>query len=357
MRPRNLALLLILAACASAALVAAARSTAREETFAVRRLVADVPGRAAHVDPQLVNPWGLAATPTGEWWTGNEARESSTLYSGTGRKTVLDVHVEGGPTAVVFNGGRDFVERGGGRSDPARFIYACEDGVVRAWTPTVPTGWSTRAVPVFHGGPAALYRGLAMLGSRLYVTDFHNARVVVLDSQWQRVALGHGAFTDPAVPAWYAPFGIAAIGRHIFVTYAWRAPVNGNDAPTGGYVSEFTPDGRLVARLPRARLNEPWGLTLAPKGFGDVGGDLLVGNFGGGTIGAYRRSHARWIFDGYLRRRDHRPITISGLWSLAFGNDGLAGSSHTLFFTAGPHTWRGPTEQSVHGLFGAIEPA
>jgi uncharacterized protein (TIGR03118 family) len=357
MRPRNLALLLILAACASAALVAAARSTAREETFVVRRLVADVPGHAAHVDPQLVNPWGLAATPTGEWWTGNEARESSTLYSGTGRKTLLDVHVDGGPTAVVFNRGRGFVERGGGRSDPARFIYACEDGVVRAWTPTVPTGWSTRAVPVFHGGPASLYRGLALLGSRLYVTDFHNARVVVLDSRWRQVPLSHGAFTNPGVPPWYAPFGIAAIAGHIFVTYAWRAPVNGNDSPTGGYVDEFTPDGRLVARLPRTRLNEPWGLTLAPKGFGDVGGDLLVGNFGEGTIAAYRRSQARWIFDGYLRRRDHRPIAISGLWSLAFGNDGLAGSSRTLFFTAGPHRWRGPTEQSVHGLLGAIEPA
>ena len=104
------------------------------------------------------------------------------------RKTVLDVHVDGGPTAVVFNSGRGFVERGGGRSDPARFIYACEDGIVRAWTPTVPTGWSTRAVPVFSGAPAAIFRGLALLGSRLYATDFHNGTVVVLDSQWQQVA-------------------------------------------------------------------------------------------------------------------------------------------------------------------------
>ena len=124
------ALAALVVACASAALVVAARSTPRTDTFVVHRLVADTPGRAAHVDPQLVNPWGLAATPTGEWWTGNEARESSTLYSGTGRKTVLDVHVDGGPTAVVFNSGRGFVERGGGRSDPARFIYACEDGIV-----------------------------------------------------------------------------------------------------------------------------------------------------------------------------------------------------------------------------------
>ena len=338
-------------------MVVAARSTPRADAFTLQRLVADVPGRAAHVDPQLVNPWGLAATPTGEWWTGNEARGSSTLYSGTGRKTVLDVHVDGGPTAVAYNGGHGFVERGGGRSDPARFIYACEDGVVRAWTPTVPNGWSTRAVPVFTGAPAAIFRGLALLGSRLYVTDFHNGRVVVLDAQWRTVPLRRGAFVDPAVPEWYAPFGIGAIGGHVFVTYAWRAPVNGNDAPTGGYVDEFTPAGRLVSRLPRTQLNEPWGLVRAPTGFGHAGGDLLVGNFGDGTIAAYRRSHGRWAFDSYLRRTDGRRIAISGLWSLAFGNDGLAGSSHTLFFTAGPHTWRGPTEQSVHGLLGAIEPA
>jgi len=356
MRLRSVALAALVVACAGA-LVVAARSTPRDDAFVVRRLVSDVPGRAAHVDPQLVNPWGLAATATGEWWTGNEARESSTLYSGTGRKTVLNVHVDGGPTAVVFNGGRGFVERGGGRSDPARFIYACEDGVLRAWTPTVPTGWSTRAVPVFQGGAAAIYRGLALLDSRLYVTDFHNGRVVVLDRHWREVRLARGAFVDPAIPEWYAPFGIAASGGHVFVTYAWRAPVNGNDAPTGGYVDEFTAEGRRIARLPRATLSEPWGVVRAPKSFGRFGGDLLVGNFGAGTIGAYRRSHGRWTFDGYLRGRDHKPIAISGLWSLAFGNDGLAGSSHTLFFTAGPHTWVGATEQSVHGLLGAIDPA
>jgi uncharacterized protein (TIGR03118 family) len=356
MRPRNAALAVLAAACASTAVVVAARSTTRY-AFVVHRLVADVPGRAAYVDPQLVNPWGLAATPTGEWWTGNEARGTSTLYSATGRKTVLDVHVDGGPTAVAFNGGRGFVERGGGRSDPARFIYACEDGSLRAWTPTVPTGWSTRAVRVFEGEPAALFRGLALLASRLYATDFHNAQVVVLDARWRRVRLAVGAFTDSSIPEWYAPFGVAAIGGHVFVTYASRAPVNGNDSPTGGYVDEFTATGRLVARLPREHLNEPWGLVRAPRGFGRFGGDLLVGNFGDGTIAAYRESSGRWRADGYLRGSKGRPIAISGLWSLAFGNDGLAGSSHTLFFTAGPHTWRGPTEQSVHGLLGSIESA
>jgi uncharacterized protein (TIGR03118 family) len=333
------------------------RSSAAEDAYVVTKLVADVPGRASHADPQLVNPWGLAATPTGEWWTGNEARESSTLYSSTGRKTPLDVHVDGGPTAVVYHPGNGFVVRGGGRSDPARFVFACEDGTLRAWTPTVPEGWSKDAEVVFEGAPAALFRGLALLGSRLYAADFHNAQVVVVDARWRRVRLARGAFTDPRVPQWYAPFGIRALGGHLFVTYAWRAPVNGNDAPTGGFVDEYTPDGRLVARLPRAGLNEPWGLALAPRGFGRVGGDLLVGNFGDGTIAAYRRDGRGWKREGVLLGRHGTPISFSGLWSLAFGNDGLAGSSRTRFFTAGAHTWRGPTEPAVHGLLGTIDPA
>ena len=335
----------------------AARSGVRGDAYAVHGLVADLPGHAAHTDPQLVNPWGLAATPTGEWWTGNEARESSTLYSATGRKTPLAVHVDGGPTAVVWNGGPGFLERGGGRSDPARFVFACEDGTLRAWTPTVPTGWSSRTEVVFEGGPAALFRGLALLDGRLYAADFHNAKVVVVDDRWRRVRLPRGAFADPAVPPWYAPFGIRALDGSLFVTYAWRAPVDGNDAPTGGFVDEFTPAGRLVARLPRAGLNEPWGLALAPRGFGRFGGDLLVGNFGDGTIAAYRREGRGWQRDGVLDGRDGKPIAISGLWSLSFGNGGLAGPARTLFFTAGPHGWRGPTEQSVHGLLGSITPA
>src|SRR5204862_1681108 len=107
---------------------------------------------------------------------------------------------------------------------------------------------------------------------RLYATDFHNGRVLVFDSRWRRV-VRRGAFVDRAIPAWYAPFGIQAVGRRIFVTYAWRAPVNGNDAPTGGYVDEFDLDGRLDARVGRmGPLDEPWGMAGAPKGFGARGG-------------------------------------------------------------------------------------
>jgi uncharacterized protein (TIGR03118 family) len=331
---------------------------APRNAYVVRSLVADREQRAAHVDSQLVNAWGLAASPSGPWWTSNEASATSTLYSGVGRKQLLTVSVSGGPTGVAWHPGNGFRVSAGKVSGSARFIYACEDGKLRAWAPTVPTGWSTEAVVVAdEGGEAAVFRGVAIDGSRVYATDFHNARVDVYDSRWHRVRVA-GAFVDRSIPAWYAPFGIQAIDGHLFVTYVWRAPVNGNDAPTGGYVDEFDRDGALIARVARGgKLNAPWGLARAPGSFGRFGGDLLVGNFGDGRINAYRRTGKRWSYDGTLHDGRGRPIVVNGLWGLAFGNGGLAGPTGTLFFTSGPHAWRGETETSVHGLLGSIAPA
>jgi uncharacterized protein (TIGR03118 family) len=325
--------------------------------YVVRPLVSDSRAHARRIDRSLVNAWGLAASPTGPWWTSNEASESSTLYAGDGRKQLLTVHVDGGPTGVVYNGGNGFRVSGGGASDPARFIYACEDGMIRAWTPTVPRGWSTQSeVVVDEAAVAAVFRGLAISGDRVYATDFHNAHVDVYDDHWRPVRRP-GAFRDPEIPAWYAPFGIQALGGHVFVTYVWRAPVNGNDAPTGGYVDEYDRAGHLLSRVARkGPLNAPWGLALAPKSFGRFGGDLLVGNFGDGRINAFRRAGSAWVHDGTLRRRNRKPVVISGLWGIAFGNDGTAGPAGTLFFASGPHDWRGDTELGVHGLVGAIAP-
>ena len=148
-----------------------------------------------------------------------------------------------------------------------------------------------------------------------------------------------------------ACFGIQSIGDRIFVTYAWRAPVNGNDAPTGGYVDEFDRDGRLLARVGnKEQLDEPWGVALAPLGFGRFGGDLLVGNFGSGAINAYARDESGWRFHGRL------PVKAPGVWGIAFGNGAAAGPRTTLFYAAGPHGWHGATEVNIHGALGAISP-
>ncbi len=335
-----------------------ARGSGRPNAYTVHRLVSDKPARARTLDHRLVNAWGVAASPTGPWWTANEASATSTLYDGSGRKQMLTVSVAGGPTGVVYHRGKGFRITAGGASDPARFVYACEDGMLRAWTPTVPTGWSTHAVVVADaGGEAAVFRGIAIDGERIYATDFHNGRVDVFDARWHRVAR-RGNLVDRSIPEWYAPFGIQAIGGHIFVTYVWRAPVNGNDAPTGGYVDEFDPAGKLLARVARkGALNAPWGLALAPASFGRFGGDLLVGNFGDGRINAYRRVGSGWKHDGTLQDAHGHPLVVNGLWGLAFGNGASAGPKDTLFFTSGPHDWRGETELGVHGLLGSITAA
>jgi uncharacterized protein (TIGR03118 family) len=355
---RRTTVLLALAAAAVAALALWPRASSG---YVVAHLVAD-PGFSARVhDATLVNAWGLAASPTGPWWTANEARGTSSLYAGDGQKQSLTVTVEGGPTGVAYVSGRGFPVTANGRSGPARFVYAAEDGTIRAWSPGVPDGWSKQAeVVVDRAGTAAVFRGVTVArqpdGSQLlYATDFHNGRVDVFDDRWRPVRTA--GFRDASIPEWYEPFGIEAIGDRIFVTYAQPAPVNGNDQPSGGYVDEFTLDGRLVAHVDRmGPLNEPWGVALAPQGFGSAAGALLVGNFGSGQIDVYRRRGDGWSFRGQLAARDGKPITVSGLWALRFGNGALAGPRTTLFFTAGPHRWFGASELQVHGLLGSIVP-
>ena len=345
-------------AAAAAVLAAGGGATGAMGGFAIEPLVSDGGVAAQYRDRSIVNGWGLVAGSTGPWWTTNEATDMSTLYSGSGEKERLAVRVAGGPTGIVFNGGTGFRISGGGHSDPARFIYACEDGRIRAWTPTVPAGWSTTAVvAVDAAGEAAIFRGVAIAGGRLYATDFHNGRVDVFDSHWRRVRLGAHAFVDPAVSPWYAPDNIQAFRGHLFVTYVYRAPVNGNDAPSGGYVDEFALDGKLVARVAAMKeLQEPWGLALAPHTFRNFGGDLLVANFGDGHVLAYRKASSGWRYDGSLPDRSGRPLVVNGIWGLAFGNGSAAGPRDRLYFMSGPHVWRGATEQAVHGLFGAIAP-
>jgi uncharacterized protein (TIGR03118 family) len=324
--------------------------------YALRPLVSDGGVTAAHRDRSLVNAWGLAALPTGPWWVANEASDTSTLYTADGRKQLLTVSVSGGPTGIAAYGGTRFLVHGGGKSDPARFVYACEDGRIRAWTPTVPTGWSNTAeIVVDHAGDAAVYRGVAFAHGLLYATDFHNDRVDVFDGAWRPVRL---PFADPGISDGYAPAGIEAFGDRVFVTYIFRAPVDGNDAPTGGYVDEFDLRGHLLARVAGGReLNEPWGLALAPRGFGRYGGDLLVSSFGDGHIDAFRRTASGWRHDGVLAGKDGKPIAVNGVWGIAFGNGHTAGNRSTLFVASGPHRWRGASELAVHGLLAAIEPS
>src|SRR3954452_11322552 len=283
------ATLAVLTALTVASSVAAAPLA---DVFTVTNLVADR-GLSAQVDDSsLINGWGLSAGPTTPGGGSDKGTNVSALYDGTGAKQALTVTVAGGPTGTVFNGSAtDFVVSRDGKSGSARFLFATEAGTILGWSPTV--NGTTALVGADRSAQKASYKGLATLNDRLYASALHNTRVDVFDASFKPVTLA-GGFKDPKLPKGYAPFGIQALGARIFVTYAKQDAVKRVDVPGGGrgYVDEYTPEGKLVARVAsggrkNAPPNAPWGLALAPSSFGAFSSDLLVGNFGNGRISAY----------------------------------------------------------------------
>jgi uncharacterized protein (TIGR03118 family) len=333
-----------------------------QQTYTVTNLVSDGTIPADHTDAHLVNAWGLTATASSPWWVANNGTGTSTLYNGAGEAqfgaTPLVVSVPGAPTGAVANTTTDFFVSRDGVSGRAVFIFATEDGTIRGWSPGVPPPPpSTQTeVAVDNSAAGSVYKGLA-IGTRpvdgsnfLYANDFANGKIDVFDKNFQRVEM---PFVDPGLPAGYGPFGIQNIGGHLFVTFAKQS--GGNDEVAGqglGFVDEFATDGTFITRVAtRGQLNAPWGLAMAPSNFGRFSGDLLVGNFGDGTINAYApQGDGTFAHRGQLRTADHKPLTIDGLWGLGFGNGAVAGSGATnaLYFTAGP-------DDETHGLFGRIQ--
>jgi uncharacterized protein (TIGR03118 family) len=303
-------------------------------------------------DTALVNGWGLSASSTSPWWTSNERTNTSTLYTGVGSKNALVVTVPGGPTGTVANSSTtDFAISQGAASSPARFLFDTLGGQILGWAPTVNATGSVVAVD--NSSTGAVYTGLASLNDRLYAADFHNARIDSFDASFKPLAL---PFKDPNIPKGWAPFNIQALGGNLFVTYAFQDAKTKKQAVPGGglgYVDEFTPDGTLVARIAskgkaNAPLNAPWGLAMAPANFGAYSNDLLVGNFGNGRISAYASvSPTKWVYKGQVRVASGTPITIDGLWAIAFGNGASSGPTNNLYFLAGP-------TGGAHGLFGFI---
>jgi uncharacterized protein (TIGR03118 family) len=363
MTRRILALLASVGLLMIGAVPASAANINSRNAFVVHNLQSNVPGLAANTDPDLVNGWGITASPSGSpWWVSDNGTHKSTLYNGnTGLKVtalVVDVAGDGGPadpTGVVFNGSTEFVITGsGGAIAPARFIFDSEDGTVSGWN------GGTASVVKATSPDGAIYKGLAIgsvtsdsgTHSYLYATDFHNARVDVYNGTFHLVHWAN-AFVDPGIPHGYAPFGIQTIGTRVFVTYAKQdaAAKDEIQGPGFGFVSAFGMDGSFEGRVAsRGDLNAPWGLAMAPAGWERFGGHLLVGNFGDGRINGYRQDDGTWEARGHLKGPNHRPIVIDGLWGIGFGNNGSAGPATTLYFAAGPNG-------EADGLFGSITAA
>lgn len=302
-------------------------------------LVSDVPGWAAHTDPNLVNPWGISSSPTSPFWVSNNGTGTSTLYNSTGNPLPLVVNISGAPTGQAFTGGAFAGDV---------FVFATDNGTIAGWRGALGTHAETLYT---SSDPSSSYLGLAFAttatGSYLYAANFGAGRIDVVNNAGSPPLTG--SFTDPGLPAGYAPFNIQKLGNVLYVTYALRGSDGDEVVGVGnGFVNKFDLNGNLIGRVAsNGLLNAPWGVAIAPTGFGNLGGSLLVGNFGDGTIHAYDPTSGDFI--GTLRDSFGGTLSIDGLWALTFGNGGNGGLADRLYFTAGP-------EGETHGLVGSLSP-
>lgn len=316
--------------------------------------VANHPGVAMRTDHRLVNAWGLASSPTSPLWVANNGTSTATVYrGGVGgapvKKVPLTVKIAGGaPTGEVFNGTHGFTVRGPHGKAPATFIFDSESGTITAWSSEASGSRATVQAHV-HG---AVFKGLALwhTGHRhlLLAADFANGRIRAFDSHFDQVRLPASVLRDPRLPSGFAPFNVMTRGDSVFVAYAKQVPGSEDEAHGAGlgFVDRFTHHGRTVTRIAsRGPLNAPWGMTMAPRGWGRLAGDLLVGNFGSGRIDVFQHRH----FVGQLRDAKHHPITIDGLWALHPGTAGTGGRD-SVWFSSGPN-------DEKDGLVGQLVPA
>jgi uncharacterized protein (TIGR03118 family) len=372
-RARQAAVIVTAGALTALGVTAASADASPPGGYKQINMVSDQPGVAPLADPDLVNAWGLSASPGTDaapgspLWVSDNGTDKTTLYAGASATTVTKVSTfpngidvtSGAPTGQVFNADTDpngfVVHDAAGHSARAVFIFDSENGGIDGWNPGVGatgTGPSTVTEVAVKNGANAVYKGLAQAVASdghtyLYAANFRSGRVEAYDDTFTPVELPGGLFVDTKIPAGFAPFNVQELAGQLYVSYAKQdATLHDDVAGQGnGFVDVFTNDGAFVKRLvTRGQLNSPWGLALAPASFGRFGGALLVGNFGNGKINAYNINNGSRL--GELRGTKNKPIAIDGLWGLRFGN-GNAAKTGELLFSAGP-------DGESHGLLGKI---
>jgi uncharacterized protein (TIGR03118 family) len=334
---------------------------AQQSGYFQTNLVSNTAGVATTTDPQLLNPWGISILPGQDFWIANNNSGTSTLYDLNGNKdTALVVTIPGAtknpngnctpgcPTGNVSNAnGNSF---GGGQ-----FIFDTEDGLVAIWT-----GASSTATVAFdNSASGAVYKGLALLnGTSLLAANFNSGKVDVLNSNFTLAPLS-GSFTDPKLPAGYAPHGIHVINNQIYVAYAMQDAAK-HDAMPGaglGQVDIFDTNGNFVSTFVAAggQLNAPWGIVATPATFGAFPNAILVGNFGDGTINAFDTTGK---FLGQITDASNKMLVNLGLWDMVFGGGGTSGAPGTLYLTAGGGNQPNfPAGGSTTSVFASVVPS
>jgi len=306
-------------------------------------------GSNVRVDPNFVNGWGIAFSPTGNAWISAEDAGTSVIFDKTGAQVLAAVTIPtssastgGAPSGQVFNSTTDFVIPS---STAAKFIFAGTDGVISAWS------GGGAAARVINNSATSAYTGIAIASDAgnnfLYAANFKTNKIDVFDKNFAPVSK---SFTDPALPSGYAPFNIQNVGGQLYVMYAKVEEATGDEEKGAGfgYVDIYNPDGSLVKRFSsQGVLNAPWGIAMAPAGFiKDHSNAILIGNFGDGRINAF---DANGTLLGTLMNNGN-ALVIDGLWGISFAPSTATGVDPMwLFYAAGPN-------DEHDGLFGYVKP-
>jgi uncharacterized protein (TIGR03118 family) len=337
------------AALAAGVALMLAATTCRAVEVSVKGLVTDDPlaNPAQITDPGLVNAWGLSMSAASPFWISSNGGGTSAVYrvnpvTQAVTKVALTVTIPGAgnPTGQVFN------TQGAGQFNGDAFLFVSEDGSVSGWRGSLGTNAEVL------GALSATYKGAAYASTGgnayLYAADFSRGSIDVFKGNSGAANLT-GTFSDPTLPSGFAPFNVQALAGSLFVSYAQQDPGSPDEVDGAGlgFVDRYDLQGHLLGRVASGgALDAPWGMAIAPGSFGALAGSLLVGNFGDGHINAYDLGSDSWV--GQLAGTDGQALAIDGLWGLSVGNDGGAGSSQDLYFTAGP-------DGESHGLFGVLQ--
>ena len=359
------------------------------------------------VERKMINAWGIAIRPVGaggHFWVA--AKDASYEYIGdvstSPDEKLRPLHQDKLKVVKLPVGGKDNVATGVVFSDskdsfvitqeiegvepvtaPSKFLFASDGGIISAWTERKKAdGTFDRSgianTVIDESKEGAQFFGLAANHdyNRIYAANFgKNSGIEVFDGAFKPAPVTFDLPFDDnkngKVDAGeYAPFNVQSLttpdgDHHIFVSYAKTQACNAEGLAKGdckkgelfageedtskpgqGRVAEFTEDGKLVTVWKDGgKLSAPWGMAFAPADFGALSGDLLVGNFGDGTIAAYDpKTHE---FVDVLRNAKGKPIKIEKIWGLIFGNGESLGDANALYFTAGPN-------DEKDGLFGSL---
>lgn len=358
-------------------------------------------------EKEFINAWGIAIRPKGAgghfWIT---AKDISYEYVGdvtaSEDKNLQPLHQDklkivklpvGGneqfATSTVFNDSKENfiitqeIKDAQPITAPAKFLFASDGGIISAWTERkLPDGSFDRSeealTVIDESKKGAQFFGLAISHNynRLYAANFgKDAGIEVFDGKFQPVDIKFDMPFDSnkngKVDAGeYAPFNVQALTTpegesRIFVTYAKtqtcpkeevvkktcdKGGIFAGEEDTSkagqGRLAEFSEDGKLAAIWnDGGNLSAPWGLAYAPDNFGALSGNLLVANFGSGTIAAFDAKTRS--FTDVIKDKKGKPLKIEKIWGLLFGNGESLGDSDSLYFTAGP-------DDEKDGIFGKL---